>query len=113
MPDEFRPPVLQGDGRDAVEARQRLAGDGSPHHAVLQGGGGGAVGGAARRDGSPHLAVAQERDPPAAKMAALHTVATSAALKAEKVAEPDECVEIAFGLDDWGELPVIDKCPAK
>ena len=38
---------------------------------------------------------------------------TSAALEAEKVAEPDECVEIAFGLDDWGELPVIDKCPAK
>ena len=64
-------------------------------------------------DGSPHLAVAQERDPPAAKMVALHTVATSAALKAEKVAESDECVEIAFGLDDWGELPVIDKRPAK
>ena len=38
---------------------------------------------------------------------------TSAALEAEKVAEPDECVEIAFGLDDWGEFPVIDKRPAK
>ena len=39
--------------------------------------------------------------------------ATNAALEAEKVAELDECVEIAFGLDDWSELPVIDKCPAK
>ena len=39
--------------------------------------------------------------------------ATSAALEAEKVAEPDECVEIAFGLDEWGEFPVIDKRPAK
>ena len=70
-------------------------------------------GGATVAGRQPSRAVTQERDPPAAKMAALHTVATSAALKAEKVAESDECVEIAFGLDDWGELPVIDKCPAK
>ena len=39
--------------------------------------------------------------------------ATNAALEAEKVAELDECVEIAFGFDDWGKFPVIDKCPAK
>ena len=55
MSNEFRPPILQGDGGDAVTAR--FAEDGSPHLAVA-------------RDACPSSAVAQECDPPAANMAA-------------------------------------------
>lgn len=67
----------------------RLAGDGSPHHAVLQGGGGAAV--AARgahalpqRARCPCQCAAKMAALPvsAAKMAAFHTAATSAAAPA-------------------------------